>query len=396
MWLFGSGLFLIAYLGINIYTGIRFFSFIKFFLPSFKAFIFWPIYFLFCYSFILFSVLQFAWTRPFRLAGMSSIPVVFYFFLALLLLDGLRISLQHFGYIPHTQIYSAAGTGIAICLALITMIYGASNARSIRTVHYTVTLNKRIEMPHLRIALVSDLHIGETVGRKWVANIVDAINKIEPDIICIAGDIIDSSLEGISDLEAVAGELKRLNAPLGVYACQGNHDVDRLSLRQTGGTGSGMEGIKAFLETADIVFLLDEIVMPSNNIYIAGRKDARPIGLRQERKPAAELAVGLDTSKALIVLDHQPVDYSNLEKVGADLILSGHTHRGQFFPGNLATRLIFKKAGATHYGYWRGSIAQAVVSSGAGVWGPPLRVATGSEVVVIDVVFREGGISTLY
>jgi predicted MPP superfamily phosphohydrolase len=320
---------------------------------------------------------------------MSSIPAVFYFFLALLLLDGLRISLQHFGYIPYAQIYSAAGTGIAICLALITMIYGACNARSIRTVHYTVTLNKRIEMPHLRIALVSDLHIGQTVDRKWVANIVDAVNRTEPDIICIAGDIIDSSLEGLSDLEAVAGELKRLNAPLGVYACPGNHDVDRISLRQTGGTGSGMDGIKAFLETANIVFLLDDIVMPTDSIYLAGRKDARPIGLRQERKPAAELAVGLDTSKALIFMDHQPVDYSNLEKVGADLILSGHTHRGQFFPGNLATRLIFKKAGATHYGYWRGTTAQAVVSSGAGVWGPPIRIATGSEVAVVDVVFGE-------
>jgi len=391
MWLFGSGLFLIAYLGINIYTGIRVLSFIKFFLPSFKAFIFWPVYFLFCYSFIISSFLQFARMGPLRLATMGSIPAVFYFFLALLLLDGLRISLQHFGRIPYAQIYSTAGTGIAICLALITMIYGVSNARNIRTVHYTVTLNKRSETPNLRIALVSDLHIGETVGRKWVANIVDAINKIEPDIICIAGDIIDSSLERISDIEGVAAELKRLNAPLGVYACPGNHDVDRISLRRTGGTGSGMDGIKAFLETANIVFLLDEVVMPSGDIYLAGRKDARPIGLRQERKSAAELTAGLDLNgpKALIVLDHQPVDYSNLEKAGADLILSGHTHRGQFFPANLATRIIFKKAGATHYGYWRGSTAQAVVSSGAGVWGPPIRVATGSEVAVVDVVLGE-------
>jgi len=389
MWLFGSGLFLVAYLGINIYTGVRVLSLIRFFLPSFKAFIFWPVYFLFCYSFVFFSLLQFAWARPLRLAGMSSIPAVFYFFLALLLLDGLRIFLQHFGRIPYTKIYSTAGTGIAICLALITMIYGVYNARNIRTVNYTITLNKRAETSHLRIALVSDLHIGETVGQKWIANIVDAVNKTEPDIICIAGDIIDSSLERISDIEAVASELKRLSAPLGVYACPGNHDVDRLSLRQAGGTGSGMEGIKAFLEKANIVFLLDEIVMPEDNIYLAGRKDARPIGLRQARESAAELIADLDKSKLLIVLDHQPVDYSNLEKAGADLIFSGHTHRGQFFPGNVATRLIYRRAGATHYGYWRGAAAQAVVSSGAGLWGPPIRVATGSEVAVIDVVFGE-------
>jgi predicted MPP superfamily phosphohydrolase len=394
MWLFGSGLFLIAYLVINIYTGIRVFSFIKFFLTSFKAFIFWPVYLLFCYSFVLFSFLQFVRMSPLRLATMGSIPAVFYFFLVLLLLDGLRFLLQHFGRIPHAQIYSIAGTGIAICLALITMIYGAYNARNIRTVHYTVTLNKRTEMSRLRIALVSDLHIGETVGQKWVANIVDAVNGTEPDIIFIAGDIIDSSLEAIYDIEAVAAELKQFNAPLGVYACPGNHDVDRLSLRQAGGTGGGMDGIKAFLETADIVFLLDEIVMPVDGIYLAGRKDARPIGFRQERKSAVELTAGLDLngSKALILLDHQPVDFSNLEKVGADLIFSGHTHRGQFFPANIVTKLMYKKAGATHYGYWRGGTAQGIVSSGAGVWGPSIRVATGSEVAVIDVVFREGGI----
>jgi len=388
MWIFGSGLFLVVYLGINIYTGTRVFSLIKIFLPFFRAYIFWPIYFIFCYSFILLTFVRSGWTRPFRLVAMNFIPAMFYFLLALLILDGIRILLQHFGYIPRSQVYYAAGTGIAIFLAAIAMIYGACNARNIRTVQYSVTVNKRAEMPHLRIALVSDLHIGETVGQKWIANIVDAINKTEPDIVCMAGDIFDSSFDSISDLDAIGVELRRLEAPLGVYACPGNHDVDRLSLRQSGGTS----GIKAFLKTANVVFLEDEIVMPADGIYLIGRNDARPIGLRGERKPAVELNIGLDTSKALFVLDHQPVDYSNLEKAGADLILSGHTHRGQFFPGNLATRLIFKKAGATHYGYWCGRTAQGIVSSGAGVWGPSIRVATGSEVAVVDVVFREGGI----
>jgi len=392
MWIFGSGLFLAAYLGITVYTGLRLFSLIKFFLPSHKthigAFIFWPLYFLISCSFILFSILQFAWVGPFRLAAMNSIPALCYFFLALSLLDGIRIFLQRLGRIPHTKVYSAAGAGVAICLALITMIYGVYNARSIRTVHYTITLNKRVERPSLRIALVTDLHIGETVDQKWVANIVDAINKTEPEIICIAGDIINSSMESIADPEAVAAELRRLKAPLGVYACPGNHD--RLSQRQSGGVG----GLEAFLEKANIVFLLDEVVMPAENIYLAGRRDASnrrfdPNGLRQVRKTAAELTAGLEKSKAIIFLDHQPVDYSYLEKAGADLILSGHTHRGQFFPGNVATAFIYKKAGATHYGYWHGSTAQAVVSSGAGVWGPPIRVATGSEVAVIDVVFGE-------
>ena len=70
-----------------------------------------------------------------------------------------------------------------------------------------------------------------------------------------------------------------------------------------------------------------------------------------------------------------------------DLVLSGHTHKGQFFPGNIITEYIFKKAGAVHYGYWKGRYTQAVVSSGAGVWGPPIRIATNSEAAVVNIKF---------
>jgi hypothetical protein len=103
MWLFGSGVVLIAYTGINIYTGIRVLALLKYFLPSFKAFLFWPIYFLLCYSFILLTFFRSDWVRPFRLAAMSILPAVFYLFLALLFLDGLRLFLQHFGRIPRSK-----------------------------------------------------------------------------------------------------------------------------------------------------------------------------------------------------------------------------------------------------------------------------------------------------
>ena len=68
--------------------------------------------------------------------------------------------------------------------------------------------------------------------------------------------------------------------------------------------------------------------------------------------------------------------------------MSGHTHRGQFFPGNIATSRIFRNAGALHYGHWKGAVAQGIITSGIGVWGPALRIGTDSEVAVIDVVFE--------
>ena len=398
MWLFRSGLFLLAYICINIYTGFRILTLIKYFLPSLKPLflkplLFWPLYILFCFSFVLLGFIRVDRLRPHRMLTMISLPFVFYFFLALLVLDGVRLVLQYSGRIPRSPLYPAAVTAIALILAVLAMVYGVFNARNIHTVHYEITLNKDGGfLPNktgLRITLVSDLHLGATVGRKWIANIVDAVNSTEPDIICIAGDIFDNGIERVSGLEGVAEELRQLSAPLGVYACPGNHDVDRFSigsvLREEGGT----DRIHDFLKSANIIFLQDEVVLAADHFYLAGRKDARPIGLRQGRKSASELVSGLDSSKLLIFLDHQPVDYPNVEEAGADLIFSGHTHRGQFFPANVATKRIYKDAGAVHYGYWQGRLSQGVVTSGAGVWGPPIRIATRSEVAALDIRFSE-------
>jgi predicted MPP superfamily phosphohydrolase len=391
MWLLRSGIFLLAYIGINIYTGIRLFTLIKYFLPSLRHFIFWPFYIIFCFFFLWINLLRFGLLRPLRSAAMNSLPALFYFFLALVILDLARFVLQRFHVLSGSLVYSVAGVIIAMGIAALVMVYGIFNARDIHTVYYNVALKKNLsgQEAGLRVALISDLHIGTTVSRKWIANIVDAVNKTKPDIICIAGDVFDNGIDMVTDLEGVAEELRRFDAPLGVYACPGNHDVDRFSFRGEGKT----EHIHDFLKTVNIDFLQDEVVLIKDDFYLAGRKDARPIGIREERKPVSELAAGLDKSRPLIVMDHQPVDFKGNEEAGADLIFSGHTHRGQFFPGNIATKRIFRAAGAVHYGYWRGRSSQAVVSSGAGVWGPPIRVATRSEVAVVDVWFsREGGI----
>ena len=204
----------------------------------------------------------------------------------------------------------------------------------------------------------------------------------------MAGDIFDNDIEAVPDLEGVAFELRRLHAPLGVFACQGNHDVDRISMAGALRGETTADRIQEFLKDAGITYMLDDTLLVADSFYLVGRRDARPIGSRHIRQTAANLTSDLDKSRPLIFLDHQPVDYPAIESAGADLILSGHTHRGQVFPGSIVTRHMFKEAGATHYGYWHGSSAQAVVTSGAGVWGPPMRIGSRSEVVLIDVKFN--------
>ena len=387
MWALLSGLFFLAYAGINIYTGAKTFALVRYFFPAFKAFIFWPVYIFLCYSFILLFMLRLGRLGFLREWAMLVFPGLLYFFFTLLIFDGIRLALRLFNHPALQPGMNAVATGIALFIAILLMVYGVYHARNIRTVYYTVSLNKEFNRP-LRIALVTDLHLGGTVGKEWAAAVVDAVNRAGPDIICIAGDLFDSGLGAVPDPEGVGEELRLFTAPMGVYACPGNHDVDRPSPGSM--TGGSLDRIIVFLTEANIRLLLDEVILADELFYLAGRRDARPIGLDQQRKSAEELSAGLDRTIPFIVMDHQPVDFANAEKAGADLILSGHTHRGQFFPGSVITAMMFKNAGAVHHGYWREKTAQGIVSSGAGVWGPPVRIATNSEVVIIDIIAGSG------
>ena len=392
MWLFRSTIVLLVFFIINIYTGLKVFSVLRFFLPSLRAFVFWPPFIILCNFFLLIHLLRLDRIQFLRQISMYSLPVIIYFFLGLLVLDTLVFALRLFKNNP-SPAFTAAGTGLVMALVFLVLLYGSFHARNIQTVNYSINLSKDLadrpgRINKLQAVLVSDMHIGRTVDMKWLAKIVDTVNEARPDIIFIAGDIFDNNIQTLNNPEGTMAELKRFSAPLGVYACPGNHDVDRLSLRETVATNR----IQTFLKDADIILLQDEVILLKDSLYLIGRRDAsnrgyNPSGTSRERKSAAELTVGLDLTLPVIFLDHQPTDFISEELSGADLILSGHTHKGQFFPGNIATAYLSGKNGSVHYGYWKGSSAQAVVSSGAGVWGPPFRIATNSEIAVLNIKF---------
>ncbi|MDR1211607.1 MAG: metallophosphoesterase [Spirochaetaceae bacterium] len=384
MWLLRSALAICIYAGLNLYIGARIFICIRFFLPGCKALVFWPLYALFACSFVLVFVFRLEHIIPLRQAGMYSIAAFVYLFLTLAVSDIARIGIRIASRAGPDPRLSALLSGAALCLSFFILVYGAFHARDIKTRHYSLSSDKTIGVPSLRVALISDLHLGAAVGRKWTARIVNAVNKAEPDLVCIAGDIFDGGLELVRDMDGIASELRRIKAPLGVYACPGNHDVDRARLNED---PTGIQRIAAFLKDSGVILLLDETAPVADRLYITGRKDARPIGLRQPRKTIAELPSG--PGAFLILLDHQPLEFTQAAAAGTDLVLSGHTHKGQFFPGNLITRRIFKHSAGTHYGHWQNGATQAIVTSGAGLWGPPIRVATDSEVAVIDIRFGE-------
>ena len=387
IWLFRSVAALLVYNGIIIYSGIRIFAFIKLYRPALKARIFWIIYIFLPYSFILLAFLRLDRVGILYFLGMYLPPFYIFLFGFIFLFDFFSLVLYFLRRLikktdQRLVRMMPASTGAALVLTLLLLVYGSVHARNINTAYYSLTVpgfSSKTGMEKLRIVLVSDLHIGPSVGTKWTSRIIDRINEAKPDIVCMAGDIFDNGLDGLQDPKRTAAELKRITAPMGIYACPGNHDTNRRT--------RSIDDISRFLSETVIKLLADEVVPVQSpdgksGIYVAGRRDARPIGMQSSRLSVQELAV---SENMVILLDHQPVELPEAALAGVDLVLCGHTHKGQFFPGNLFTRSIFKKAGGTHYGHWQKGNTQAIVSSGAGVWGPSIRIGTNSEIVVIDV-----------
>ncbi|WP_063058162.1 metallophosphoesterase [Nocardia sienata] len=264
---------------------------------------------------------------------------------------------------------AAAATVIAAGAIVGTGTYGVMNGPVVRRV--TVPLAKLPAQAHgLRIALVSDLHLGPALGRAFCERVVRTVNDTRPDLIAVVGDLADGTVEDLrSETEPLAG----LTAPLGTYYVPGNHeyfaDADAWLAR------AGELGMK--------VLLNDRVSLP--DFDLAGVDDPRGTSIGRGPDFAAALD-GRDTGRACVLLAHQPVVVHESVAYGVDLQLSGHTHGGQLWPGNLIARLPNPTvAGLELYG-----ATALYVTRGAGAWGPPVRVAAPSDITVLELASLQG------
>jgi predicted MPP superfamily phosphohydrolase len=264
---------------------------------------------------------------------------------------------------------------VAVCALL---IYGTYNANRIKYVSYHIQVEKETSLESLKIVTIGDLHLGQNNERN-LAKIVRGINGLEPDIVCIVGDVFNDNYNVIENPSEAIGLFKSIISTYGVYACVGNHDV-----------GSTFGDMMDFLEQSNIKVLNDEYVVIDNQFVLIGRIDSSPIGSQSglQRGEFSEILGEIDESMPVIIMDHNP---SNIDQYGSEvnLILCGHTHKGQIFPGNLITNAMY----TVDYGYYRqdADSPQVVVTSGVGTWGAPLRIGTNSEIVsvLIDFGLRE-------
>lgn len=227
------------------------------------------------------------------------------------------------------------------------------------------TIGDTISPKSLRIVAISDLHLGYGIGKGEFEKWIDVINAEKPDIVFIAGDIIDNSVRPLNEGN-FAESFHKIKAPMGIYACLGNHEYI-----------SGLEASLDFINKAGIHLLKDSAALVDSSFYVVGRDDRSNLN----RKTLNELVSGLDKTKPIFLLDHQPYNLEISEAVGVDLQFSGHTHQGQVWPISLVTKRIYEQ----DHGFLKKGNTNIYVSSGIGIWGGKFRIGTQSEYVVIDV-----------
>lgn len=262
--------------------------------------------------------------------------------------------------IPHHKTAAAAVACIALFIA-----WGSWQAFNpvIRT--ETVTTDKLPAGASCRIAFVTDLHFGEILGRSYADGLVQRLNGLSPDIVLIAGDLLDEQIAFV-ERENTLDALDSLKAPLGIYACFGNHDyLDRPAVWQQ------------TLERHGIKILRDAQTVLPGNIKITGLND-----YSRSRGTEALQRLSTDNSRYYnILLDHQPRRMDAASAAGYDLYLSGHTHTGQLFPNRFITKRMYK----LDYGRADFGGMTAITSDGYGFWGPPVRTEMRPEIVLIEL-----------
>jgi predicted MPP superfamily phosphohydrolase len=253
---------------------------------------------------------------------------------------------------------------ILFAIAAVVGFLGVFNASWTRITRITVRLaNLPAAWRGRKAALISDLHLGHVRNGNFLRRMIAKISREKPHAVFIAGDFYDGT--AINAAKA-AEPLRQLQAPNGIYFVAGNHE-------QFGDDSKYLKAISA----AGVRVLNNEKV-DVEGLQIAG------VPYRHAAWPPAFESVlqqmSLDSERASILLTHAPDHPEIAEAAGVSLQLSGHTHLGQFIPWNWIARRIYRQF---VYGLSRIGKMQVFTSSGAGTWGPPLRLGSNPEIVML-------------
>ncbi len=245
---------------------------------------------------------------------------------------------------------------------------GVINLNTIRISRYRITVPKgNSQLNDLRVAFVADFHLRENSSLHYVEQFVSKANALNPDIMLYGGDIVEGREENRIP-ETILAALRKVQSKYGVFGVPGNHE------------SYGSRGNGTFYEKAHITLLRDTLLNIDESFYLAGRNDERD----RQRKSANEILQNNSGGLPIILLDHRPTRLQEVSQTPVDVQFSGHTHNGQLFPLNYYIHRLYelswghKKINNTHF----------FVTSGLRLWGPPVKTAGKSEIMMVDIKFE--------
>jgi predicted MPP superfamily phosphohydrolase len=373
--LFFFSIVMLIYTSANYYLYVRGMQAFSFNQSSKKWYvlIFWTVAFLFIAGSILERTATSAFSEWVYRTGSFWIAYMLYLGLAVVMIDFIRILNYFIHFLPPFSEIMKFRLGL-IVFSLVTVIVfaGHVNALWINVKEIPLTIHKKVTgSPEVKILMASDLHLGALIGERREKRLLDIIREQKPDLVLLCGDLVDGEIAPVLR-KNLGRHIQEIQTPLGVYAITGNHEYI-----------GGIDKTLPYLKSINIRMLLDEVVTLPNGIQLVGRNDHSSGRGSMTRKPLAELVSGLDQTKPLIVMNHQPFNLQEATDANVDLHLSGHTHHGQLWPVNYITKAIFELS----WGYLKKGNTHFYVSSGYGSWGPSVRVGNRPEVVVFKLKF---------
>ncbi len=310
--------------------------------------------------------------------GSYWMAAMYYLFLIFLLCDFLRILNQYLNFLP-LGLRGKFPSLIFFVIGLVSaaLIFGTWNAHHPVVQRYEISVKqKSSNLEQLHIVVVSDIHLGWIVGIDRLRQMAETVNTLEPDLILLAGDIVDEGVDLVTERE-MPEVFHSLHPRFGTYAVMGNHEYISGQAETTIG----------FLNQNGVKVLRDQALQVDDAFYVVGRDEEPRHGVKaQPRLEIDELMQNVNVTRLpVIMVAHEPVEFNEAEQAGVDLQFSGHTHLGQLFPNNFITRAIYEN----DWGYLRKNNLQVIVSSGYGTWGPPIRIGNRPEIVDVIVHFQK-------
>jgi predicted MPP superfamily phosphohydrolase len=304
--------------------------------------------------------------------GYYALPFLLYLFIFLVFFDMLR-GLNHLLKIvpketTRSRKFRIINLALLLALPAAVVIIGGINFHTIQVNKYRIEIPRQSSgLNQLKIALAADFHLGELTHPGFMEKFAARIKALKPDILLIPGDVVEGDRDDIIMTE-FERQFRTVKLKYGIYASLGNHEAH------------GKRQKLDFFKNAGIKVLEDVVVKIDRSFYLAGRNDIH----FTRRRPIAELLEDAPDPLPVILLDHRPIDIEAVSKTRVDIQVSGHTHHGQLFPFNFVTGNIYdiswgyREIGNTHF----------FVTSGIQAWGPQVKTAGVSEIIIIDVYFK--------